>query len=506
MRAVIYARVSTDEQGDNFSLPSQIDACRRYAAERGMQVIADVQDAASGAVLERPGLARVRELARQRQIDAVIVYALDRLSRNTAHLLLLLDDLRSAGVALHTVNRGESGDTPEARMMNTIEAAFAEFERLKIKERMQRGKRQKAASGLAVGEGNAPYGYRWQGAGKERRLAVVPEEAEVVRMMYRWCIEGDGIPRIIERLEALNIAPPTHITGAGARGEKRRWSRGGVWSVLNNRRYTGRSDDYGHAVAVPAIIDDATFALAREAAQKRWRYAKRNAKRDYLLRGRIKCAASGFALTGEYKTDRGVRIYALNNRNQPTGRYTVNADALETAVWGWVVSLLDEETIRSAIAEAREAAAEQIAERDRMRTALLTAREDVQRQIDRLLDGYARGLIDEETLARGLEPRKQQIASINAELERLPAGDGVIDETTEAALIETARAIRAKLIDPDALSVEEKRQILDALDVQVRVERTGRGQYIAHCSAALFDAGDVVRIAPANSRVCENRR
>ncbi len=506
MRAIIYARVSTDEQGDNYSLPSQVDACRRYAADRGMQVIADVQDAASGAVLERPGLTRVRELARQKAVDCVIVYALDRLTRNVAHMLLLRDELSAAGVALHTVNRGQAQDTPESRMFDTLESAFAEYERLKIKERMTRGKRQKAASGLAVGEGNAPYGYRWEGEGRDRHLVIVPEEAEIVRLIYRWCIEGDGIPRIIERLDALNISPPSHITGAGARGAKRRWSHGGVWSVLTNRRYTGRSEHYGHTVTIPAIIDDETYALAREAAQKRWRYARRNAKRDYLLRGRVKCAASGYALTGEYKTDRGVRIYILNNRDQPTGRYTVNADALEGAVWGWVVSLLDEETIRSAIAAAREAAAEQIAERDRRRSALFAAREDVQRQIDRLLDGYARGLIDEETLTRSLEPRKRQVASINAELERLPETDGAPDAATEAALIETARAIRAKLIDPDALSVEEKQQILDALDVQVRVERIARGQYIAHCSAALFNASDAVRIAPANSIVCGNHR
>ncbi|MBO9326370.1 MAG: recombinase family protein [Roseiflexus sp.] len=57
MRAVIYARVSTDDQEHNYSLPSQIEACRRYASERGMQVVADVQDVASGAILERPGLA-----------------------------------------------------------------------------------------------------------------------------------------------------------------------------------------------------------------------------------------------------------------------------------------------------------------------------------------------------------------------------------------------------------------------------------------------------------------
>ncbi|WP_448539820.1 recombinase family protein [Roseiflexus sp.] len=504
MRAVIYARVSTEEQGDNYSLPSQVDACRRYAADRGMQVVADVQDIASGATLDRAGLTRIRELAHKRAIDAVIVYANDRLTRNVAHMLLLRDEFLNAGVAFHSVTRGQAQDTPEGRMFDTLESAFAEYERLKIKERMQRGKRQKAASGQIVGEGSAPYGYRWQGNGRERRLVIVPEEAEIVKMIFAWSIEGDGIPRIVERLVALNIPPPSQAASANkSRRIPERWSTSGVGSVLSNPTYTGKVEQYGQTITVPAIIDEATYTAAREAARKRQQFSRRNAKRNYLLRGRLRCAVSGYAMCGDVSGTPPVVRYHVNCRDKtrPAGRFSIRASLLEPAVWQWVVSLLDEETIRSAIAEAREAAAEQIAERDRQRAALLAAREDVQRQIDRLLDGYARGLIDEETLTRNLEPRKRQIASINAELERLTnAGEGAPDAATEAALIETARAIRAKLIDPDALSVEEKQAILDALDVQVRVERVGRGQYIAHCTATLFDASSAIRIASANSR------
>lgn len=504
MRAIIYARVSTEEQEDNYSLSSQLEACRRYAAERGMQVVAEIQDVQSGAVLERPGLARVRELARKGAIDAVVVYALDRFSRNTAHILLLLDELKNTGVALHTVNRGESGDTPEARMMNTIEAAFAEFERLKIKERMMRGKRQKAASGRAVGEGSAPYGYRWQGSGKDRHLVIVPEEADVVRMIYRWSIEGDGIPRIVERLVALNVPPPSQAASANKmRRIPERWSTSGVGGILTNPTYTGKVEQYEHTLAVPAIIDDATYALAREAAQKRQMFSRRNAKRNYLLRGRLRCAVSGYALCGDVSGNPPAERYHTNCRDKTRDVefLSIRASRIEAAVWGWVVSLLDEDTIRNAIREAREAASSRIEERDRHRSVLLAAREDVQRQMDRLLDSYARGLIDDETLARSLEPRKRQMQSISAELDNLPRVDGVIDDATEATLIETARAIRKRLVDPDALSVEDKQAILDALDVQVKVERIARGQYVAHCTAALFNASSVVRITSARSEV-----
>ncbi len=497
MRAIIYARVSTDEQGDNFSLPSQIDACRTYATERGMQVVAEIQDVQSGAVLERPGLSKVRELARQRKIDAVITYSLDRLSRNVAHTLLLRDELTEAGATLHTCTRGQASDTPEGRMFDTLESAFAEYERLKIKERMVRGKRQKAASGQVVGEGSAPYGYRWQGNGRERRLVIVPEEAEIVKMIFAWSIEGDGIPRIVERLVALNIPPPSQAASANkSRRIPERWSTSGVGGILKNPTYTGKVEQYGQIITVPAIIDEETYALAREAARKRQQFSRRNAKRNYLLRGRIRCAVSGYAMCGDISgTPPAVRYHVnCRDKTRPAEFFSIRASRLEPAVWQWVVSLLDEETIRSAIAAARAAAADQIAERDRQRASLLTAREDVQRQIDRLLDGYARGVIDDETLARNLEPRKQQVKAISAELEQLHAVNDIPDAATEAALIETARLIRSKLIDPDALSVEEKQAILDALNVQVRVERIARGEYIAHCSASLFNASCVTRI------------
>jgi len=409
MRAIIYARVSTDEQGDNYNLPSQIEVCRRYAADRGVQIVAEAQDIASGAILERPGLARVRELARQRAIDAVIVYANDRLTRNVAHMLLLRDEFLTAGVSLHSVTRGQTQDTPEGRMFDTMEAAFAEYERLKIKERMQRGKRQKAASGNVIGEGSPPYGYRFEGSGRERRIVIVPEEADVVQMIYRWSIEGEGVPRIVERLAALNIPPPSQAASANKkRRTPGRWSPSGVGGILTNPAYMGKIEQYGTHVAIPAIIDDATFALAREAARKRLKFARRNAKRNYLLRGRLRCAMSGYALCGGVLGAPPVARYTVNVRNAPGVRYSLRVDAVDAAVWGWVVSLLDEQTIRDAIQAARKAASSRIEERDRQRATLLAAREDIQRQIDRLLDAYARGAIDDETLARSLEPRKQQ--------------------------------------------------------------------------------------------------
>jgi site-specific DNA recombinase len=235
-RAIIYARVSTEEQGDNYSLGSQEDACRSYAGQHGFAVVASFQDMMSGAKLERPGLSRVRELVRAKAIDVVIVYSSDRLTRSVAHAMLLRDEMKTAGVALHTVTRGMSQDSPEGGLMETIEAAFAEYERLKIAERMQRGQRQRIISKLSHGN-KLPFGYRY--ADDERiQIAVNEEEAAVVRTIFNWYLtEPIGSMQIANRLTELRLPSPADRKSYFAVLKKRgrgEWSQSSVIAIIQH--------------------------------------------------------------------------------------------------------------------------------------------------------------------------------------------------------------------------------------------------------------------------------
>ena len=125
-RAAIYAWVSTDEQADNSSIDSQTAACVRYAEQQGMTVAEVFSDVVSGAKLDRTGLNSIRELARIGAVDALVVYCSDRLTRSLAHSLLLRDEFKAAGVAVHFVTKGESQHTPEGDLFESIELAFAE--------------------------------------------------------------------------------------------------------------------------------------------------------------------------------------------------------------------------------------------------------------------------------------------------------------------------------------------------------------------------------------------
>lgn len=241
MRAIIYARVSTEDQGDNFSIPSQIAAARRYAAERGWQVVAELSDTMSGALLDRPALRQVRDLIQARAVDAVIVYALDRLSRNVAHMLLLRDEMHSNNVQLHAVTRGQSADTAEGRLFDTIESAFAEFERLKITERSKRGKRAKLESGAIIGSGDsAPIGYRFSGSKRDKTLVIDETEAAWVRLMFAWARDGMPLCAIAARLRAAGAPARRNGLWRAGHGASRpaqsRLSRASVVGNVPDRR------------------------------------------------------------------------------------------------------------------------------------------------------------------------------------------------------------------------------------------------------------------------------
>ncbi|MGD0264291.1 MAG: recombinase family protein [Candidatus Methylomirabilota bacterium] len=148
MRVVLYARVSTRDQDPE----TQLQDLRRYAAARGLEVVAEHVDVGvSGAQERRPGLDRVLALARAREIDAVLVAAFDRLGRNLRHFLLTLDELAHLGVTLISLREQFDLLSPIGRLVAGFLAGVAEFERALIRERIQAGVRRARERGTRSG-------------------------------------------------------------------------------------------------------------------------------------------------------------------------------------------------------------------------------------------------------------------------------------------------------------------------------------------------------------------
>jgi site-specific DNA recombinase len=147
-RAVLYARVSTDEQAcSGYSLAQQIEALRDYAANEGYEILEEVKDAGqSGASLERPGMDRVRDLVASGGVGLVLAQDRDRFAREPAYHYLLRREFEEHGTKLRALNyRGD--DSPEGELTDGILDQLAKFERAKTAERTRRGRLRKAREG-----------------------------------------------------------------------------------------------------------------------------------------------------------------------------------------------------------------------------------------------------------------------------------------------------------------------------------------------------------------------
>jgi site-specific DNA recombinase len=161
--AAIYARVSSEQQREQNTIASQTAALIEFAKSLDLEVPGEwvfEDEGYSGATLERPGLERVRDLAAEGQIQVILAYSPDRLSRKYAYQILLIEEFARHGVETVFV-KSPQGDSAEDQLLVQFQGMIAEYERAQILERSRRGKRHRAQAGEVSVLSNAPYGYRY---------------------------------------------------------------------------------------------------------------------------------------------------------------------------------------------------------------------------------------------------------------------------------------------------------------------------------------------------------
>ena len=159
----IYARVSSEQQAETHTIASQVAALRDRVSTDVLAVSEAMQfldEGYSGATLVRPALERLRDVVAAGSVDRLSVHAPDRLARQYADQVLLVDECRRAGVEVVCLTRA-LGQSPEDDLLLQGQGMLAEDERAKRIERHRRGKRQAARVGAGNGLRGAPYGYRY---------------------------------------------------------------------------------------------------------------------------------------------------------------------------------------------------------------------------------------------------------------------------------------------------------------------------------------------------------
>lgn len=219
-KAVGYIRVSTDGQVESgLSLEAQRKKIEAYATLKDLELIEIIEDAGLSAKnMNRPGIKQLMELARKKEVDAVIIAKLDRMFRNTVDALETSEALNKRGVALHSIE--ESLDTQSAIgvFFFTMLAALAEMERKLIGERTRTALKQKRARGEKTG-GHIPYGYQLENG----KLIADPQEQAIISKMKQWREKGATFQAIADRLNNKGIA-----TKLG-----KSWDRAKIYQILD---------------------------------------------------------------------------------------------------------------------------------------------------------------------------------------------------------------------------------------------------------------------------------
>ena len=225
VRALLYVRVSTDEQArSGFSLGQQLEALRSYCQDHNIEIVAEFEDRASGAYLDRPGLDMLRDVVAGGGIDLVLCQDRDRISREPAHVFILREELRAHGTTLRALNdRGD--DSPEGQLTDGIFDQLAKYERAKTLERTRRSKLQKARSGKIVGNGTAPYGFYYE----DDHLHVDPDRMPYVYDIFERLAAGYSLYSTVQYLTRIGAPTP----GSG------HWHASTIRQIVQSDTYVG---------------------------------------------------------------------------------------------------------------------------------------------------------------------------------------------------------------------------------------------------------------------------
>ena len=311
VRCAIYTRVSTDHGLDQEfnSLDAQYDAASAYIksqAHAGWTLNRSRYDDGgySGGSTDRPDLQRLLDDIRTRKIDVIVVYKVDRLTRSLADFAKLVELFDAHGVSFVSVTQQFNTTTSMGRLTLNVLLSFAQFEREVTSERIRDKIAASKRKGIWVG-GTLPFGYKM----KEGKIAVVEEEAELVRLIFRRYLELGSVNELLRDLRERNIRTKIRQLSTGAMRGGIPFGRGALYYVLSNRFYIGevKYKDEILPGEQPPIMERALFEAVRQKSLAQWshRTVVRN-KSDHLLTGLLFDDA-GHRMIPTHATKAGVR-------------------------------------------------------------------------------------------------------------------------------------------------------------------------------------------------------
>ena len=453
----------------------------------------------------RPGLERLRDLTAEGQIDTLLIYSPDRLSRKYAYQVLLIEEFSKNGVEVDFIKSPKS-TTPEQELLLQFQGMIAEYERAQIIERSRRGKRHRAKSGSVSVLSGAPYGYQYV-----KRTEVLPayykiieQEAEIVRKVYNlYTDDCFSIADIVRWLNENDIPTKKQIS---------KWERTTVWAMLRNPAYKGTAC-YGKTktterkkvtrplrrrggfsprcssnvecpkedwikIPVSAIVSPEVFSRAEERLEENKRYSKRRTKEPTLLQGMMACNKCGYAYyrTSTRTSKRKIYYYRClgsDNYRHENGAICnskpIRQDYLDGMVWDQVIKLFENpELIRPEIQRRIKTVRDSNPVKQK-KDQLKKETSRIRKAIDKLLDAYQEDLIQLDELRRRMPELRKRLKTINEELNYIESD--LIDHGSMLKIADNMESFLGKLRGAaDTMSIVERQKILRLVVKEILVD------------------------------------
>ena len=409
MNAVIYARYSSDRQREE-SIEGQIRECTDYAMRNDITLIGSYIDRAlSARTADRPDFQRMIADSAKGLFDVVLVYKLDRFSRDCYDSAHYKHVLKKNGVRVISIKENIS-DGPEGIILESMLEGYAEYYSAELAQKIRRGQYENATKCMNNG-GNTPLGYQ---VDKETGVLVInPSMAPVVQEIFTRYANGDTISNIQKDMEERGIR--------SRRGNA--YSVGVLSNLLKNRKYIGEYK-YGDVITpdgIPAIIDKELFERVQNRMKaNRKAPARTKAEEEYLLTTKLYCGSCGRLMAGESgKGAKGIvyHYYKCSGAKRRLGckKKAIKKHWIEDVVVRLTVEKVLNDTAIDRIADAILVMQEQ---GDTMTPVLKQQLQQCEAEIRNVMKAIRQGIIT-ETTKECLEDLEQQKDSLTASILQL---------------------------------------------------------------------------------------
>ena len=445
MNGVIYARYSSDNQREE-SIEGQLRECKEYAARNGITIIGTYIDGAFSAKTDnRPQFQQMIHDSNLRLFDTVLVWKLDRFSRNRYDSAYYKRILKNNKVRIISVTEPISS-TPEGIMLESLLEGMAEYYSAELAEKVSRGLKENALKAKFNG-GPIPLGYRID---ENQHYQIDPTTAPVVQEAFRRYADGEGMRALCDELNRKGIR-----TGRG-----KPFTKCSFQNMLKNRRYLGeyRYKDIIAEGAIPAIIDPVTFArVQKRSRQNKIVSARTRDDNPFILTPKVFCGKCGAIVAGDSGTSHTGAThyyYKCGNRKRRSTPHcdlkAVRKEWLEQMVTHVAIHYILQENIMNTIADM--AVAYQ-AEDDLKLPTMRKQLREVNKRINNLISAIEEGIVSATTRQR-LDDLEQRRANLETSIRQ---------EKMKHPKMEKEQIIRwiqqFKDLDLDDLRVQ--RQIID---------------------------------------------